>query len=453
MRYERKIRDTNNVVGDFPSPLIVSRCPSGHRYISYLLSLICFLYLLYPTCLYGIDIYLELKSRGRRSNIFIESIDDSKTAQDIVKIVKADLSYSGIFNVITLPANRRFTGKFNFPKIDRDMAVVNGIDTVVKFKTKTKTDKISLTAYCWDAVSVKKIFDKKYKATPRKIRKLAHNFSQDIVKFLTGQEIKFSSKIVFSNTSSGSKEIWCVDYDGKNLTRLTRHNSISVLPKFSNDDRYVFYTTYKENNPDVFRYDFKKAKSIPFLTYQGINITGSVSPDGKYLVATLSKDGDPELYLFTTGGKLIKRLTYSMGIDTSASFSPNSQEFIFVSNRGGNPQLFVMDIDGTNLRKITHSGYNDSPVWSPVGDKIAFTRRNGSVFDIYLLDVTTKKEYQLTKNSASNENPSFSSDGRHIVFSSNRKGRYRLFTMLADGTNQKPLGAIPGDSTNPVWSP
>ncbi|MEW6557436.1 MAG: hypothetical protein AB1349_08795 [Elusimicrobiota bacterium] len=413
------------------------------------------------TFLPAVDIYLELKSGGRRLNISLMPLDDdsvggvSKVSSDILQIVSDDLSYSGIFNIITLPADQILKKKFDFPKKDRDIAIANGLDTIVKFETKFKSNRLILSGYCWDVASCKKMFDRDYKFSEDETRKIAHNFAEDIIKLLTGQQIKLASKIAFSNTLSGSKEIWCVDYDGKNLTRLTYHKSISILPKFSNDARYLFYTTYKDGNPDVFRYDFEKRKSSPFLTYQGINIVGSVSPDGQYIIATLSKDGDPELYLFTDAKKLVRRLTYSKGVDTSASFSPNSKEFVFVSERGlqGNPQLYIMDIDGTNLRKITYTGYNGSPCWSPIGDKIVFTRRAGSVFNILLYDIATQKEYQLTRNAGSNEEPSFSPDGRHIVFVSTRHGRAELFTMLANGEAQKPLLTISRDSTNPVWSP
>lgn len=411
-----------------------------------------FLFLVF-SFLFGADIFLQLKSGGRKTNVFIYPTDNLKLSADIQKIVSEDLIYSGIFNLISLPPDQFFAKKLDFNKADRDLAVANGIDTVVKFESKTSKNKITLSGNLWDAVSAKQIFDREYKYAEYEIRKLAHNFSEDIIKSLTGQKISFSSKIAFSNTMSGSKEIWCVDYDGKNLTRLTYNNSISVLPKFSSDGKYIYYTTYKDGNPDIFRYDFDKNRSVPFITYQGLNITGSASSDGKYFIATLSKDGDPELYLFTTEGKIHRRLTYSRGIDTAASFSPNSNEFVFVSDRGGNPQLYIMDIEGANFRKITHGGYNDSPCWSPAGGAIAFTKRSGTLFDIYVMDISTNKEYQLTKNSGSNENPSFSTDGRRIIFCSNRTGRYELFSMYADGTDQKPISSIAKESTNPVWSP
>lgn len=405
-------------------------------------------------CLYGVDIYLELKSKGRSIGVFIDAIDDSKTSSEIAEIVKNDLLYSGNFDVIAMavPPAKSLSKKFDFPKSDRDTMISNGVNVIVKFETKSKAENILTVSYCWDVGSAKKIFDKTYKYKTKETRILAHEFSQDIVKYVTGQQMKFSSKIAFCSTLSGNKEIWCVDYDGKNLRQITGHKSISILPKFSHDGKYIFYTTYKNNNPDVFRYDFDGQESSPFLTYQGVNMAGSVSHDGKYIIATLSMSGDPELYLFTIDGKLIRQLTYSRGVDTAASFSPNSQEFVFVSDRNGHPQLFVMDIDGANLRKITHSGYNDSPSWSPVGDRIVFAKKHDSVFDIYILDIAEKKEYRLTENSGSNENPSFSFDGRHIVFSSNRNGQYELFTMSASGLSQKHLGVAAKDSTNPAWS-
>jgi TolB protein len=65
--------------------------------------------------------------------------------------------------------------------------------------------------------------------------------------------------------------------------------------------------------------------------------------------------------------------------------------------------------------------------------------------------VATREYVQLTHGSGRNENPSWAPDGRHLVFASNRSGSMQIYTMLANGTQIKPL-TTQGNNEKPVWS-
>ena len=60
---------------------------------------------------------------------------------------------------------------------------------------------------------------------------------------------------------------------------------------------------------------------------------------------------------------------------------------------------------------------------------------------------------QLTQAAGDNESASWSPDGTLIAFSSSREGRSRIYVMTAYGTDQRRLLTLPGDQTNPAWSP
>ena len=78
--------------------------------------------------------------------------------------------------------------------------------------------------------------------------------------------------------------------------------------------------------------------------------------------------------------------------------------------------------------------------------------KNG-VIDIFTINPEGGEPVQLTENQGSNEAPTWSPDGSLIAFSSTREGKSRLYVMTAYGTDQRRLLSLPGEQSNPKWSP
>jgi TolB protein len=110
-----------------------------------------------------------------------------------------------------------------------------------------------------------------------------------------------------------------------------------------------------------------------------------------------------------------------------------------------------MDAEGANVRRLTQAGFNTQPRWSPKGDAIVFTSRQGS-HDLWAVNPDGSNLRRLTSG-GDNQSASWAPNGRHLVFQSSRQGGARLFTMLADGSEQQPLSRVPGEARSPSWSP
>ena len=147
-------------------------------------------------------------------------------------------------------------------------------------------------------------------------------------------------------------------------------------------------------------------------------------------------------------------------------------QIAFVSHRDGNAEIYVMDIDGSNQRRLTNNRDKDySPSWSPDGKRIVFmSNRDGhlrddipgiSTYEIYVMDADGGNPQNLTNDLNDDRNPSWSPDSKRIVFSSARDGNFigelgitsEIYLMDADGGNQQRLTENRKNDRSPVWSP
>lgn len=278
-------------------------------------------------------------------------------------------------------------------------------------------------------------------------RSAVHAWANDIVEFLTGNRGPFGSRIAYAQTG-GAHEIAVVDMDGGRTAVVTRMNSDCMLPAFSPGGGEIAFTSFLRDNPDLWIVSAGGGRARRVSRKPGLN-TGAAWAGGG-IVLTLSFDGNSELYRIGTDGSLQSRLTSSPAIDVSPSISPDGQ-IAFVSNRQGSPQIFVMG-SGGGARRVTFQGkYNQTPKWNPRPDKplIAFAGRDErGAFDIFTVDARSGDVQRVTQGQGSNFDPSWSPDGRLLVYASSRGG---LWVMNPETRHEVQITRAAASS--PSWGP
>lgn len=403
-------------------------------------------------CLWAVDLYLDVsKAKHRRIVIAIPDFQgDGELSAEVAKIITDDLKFSGYFETIDNPLFLREAASKGEGNFGEWMNL--GAELLVRGNI-TAGDEIILKCRLYDVKRGAQILGKVYKGERKLLRKIAHRFSDGVVRRVTGEEGISRTKVAFVSNSSGYKEIWIMDYDGHNLVRETRDRSLATVPSWLPDGKRIAYTTYREGNPDLYIRNIESGEVVKLCTFQGLNYGAAFSPGGGLFALTLTKDGNAEIYVFKSNGRGEKRLTHHPKIDCSPSWSPDGKFIVFTSGRAGGPHIYLMEAGGKVLKKLTDAGYNDSPDWSPRGDRVVYSSQGEGHFDIWIMNTDGSEKVQLTSNAGDNENPSFSPDGRHIVFSSTRDGNKNIYVMDVDGSNQKRLTFIEGDNEYPCWSP
>jgi len=291
---------------------------------------------------------------------------------------------------------------------------------------------------------------KKYSAGD--VREAVHEFMNDVLQSFTGTRGVFGSRIAYAQTGRGSHEIAVVDMDGGRNAVVTKMQSDCLLPAFSPGGGDIAFTSYLRDNPDLWIVSAAGGRARRVSKQPGMNTGAAWAPDGS-IVLTLSHEGNAELYRISPAdGAVRARLTNNPAIDSSPTFSPDGSQIAFVSNRQGSPQIFVMSASGGAAKRVTFQGkYNQTPRWNPDPKKpyIAFTGRDErGVFDVFYIDVKSQQVTRITQGKGSNLDPSWSPDGRLLVYASSRGGLF-----VANPETRHEVQITRGGAASPSWGP
>ena len=263
----------------------------------------------------------------------------------------------------------------------------------------------------------------------RGFRMAVHAASDAVVRWATGEPGMAASRIAYVVQGRGSKEIFLVDSDGENATRLTSDGSISLSPSWSPDGGRIAYTSFRSGAPLLYERDLSSGSDRLLSDRGGINITPSYAPDGRTVAFATTVGGHTEIA--TVGPEGLRQQTRGRGYENlSPTWSPDGRRLAFVSDRLGGPQIYVMSLGG-EPRLISEYGrgaYSTSPDWSPAGPVIAYHTRVNGRMQIVAADADGGRTRVLT-NGNTNEDPSWAPDGRHIVFASPDREGGGLFVL------------------------
>ncbi len=244
-----------------------------------------------------------------------------------------------------------------------------------------------------------------------------------------------------------NKQIYSMNPDGSNQLRLTYDAASDVDPDISPNGQEIVFTSNETptGNNNIFLRD-ASGVVLNLTNDSATDEWARWSPDGQRIVFDSNRDsGVFEIYVMNADGSSPTELTSPPVLGRYPSWSPNGQQIVF--RRG--IDIYTINTDGSGtpvqLTSETAPSFAQMPAWSPDGRYIAFMSFRAGYCSVFRMNADGSNQINLTPKNLSDPSttwcsraPSWSTDGRQILFMSSRPstgGQNEIFVMNADGTD------------------
>ena len=242
--------------------------------------------------------------------------------------------------------------------------------------------------------------------------------------------------------------------------------------------RDAVQTTYLPQLADHYR---ARRIAQPLLTQKRsegtLHLAPALTPDGRQIAYFSEKNSFfVDLYLADAEtGKVLRRLvksTFSSNyeslrfINSAGSFSPDGRYFAIAAKRKDRDDLVILDVKKDEEARRIPLPLNGltTPSWSPDGKQLVFTGYDGGVTDLFVVGADGKNLHRLTNDKYADLQPSWGPDGKTIAFATDRGaatdfgtltfGNLRIALFHLDRGTIDVLGHMDqGKNINPAWAP
>ncbi len=263
-----------------------------------------------------------------------------------------------------------------------------------------------------------------------------------------------ADRIAFASYRDGNSEIYVMNADGSDQTRLTSNAAADEFPTWLPDGNRIGFDSARDGNYEVYVMN-ADGSGVSRLTYDPTRDWDAAwSPDGQRIAFTCGgQTANAEICIMDSDGSHRVNLTNYWDRDMEPAWSPDGRRIAFMSVRDGYWSILVMNADGSGQTRLTEGEVDLSPAWSSDGQRIAFTSRRSGWRQIYTMNADGSGLVRLTNHQAHDYSPTWSPDGRRIAFVSERDGNAEIYVMNADGSGQTRLTSNQTSDDAPAWSP
>jgi TolB protein len=275
-------------------------------------------------------------------------------------------------------------------------------------------------------------------------------------------------KIAFTTYENFYYHLYVIDKDGQNEKLLVTSKQFCGSPSWSPDDRKIVFLkndNLSSHDYHIYIIDATGGNELK-LTNQSTNFSPKYFSNNTIIFSSASDYNSwSGIYKINTDGSNKQLLTPTGKSFGSPQVSPDGNKILITSNDWNGSQIFLMNANGSGLKQLTFTvspkwidrGYprdgNYGPVWSPDSEKLAYVSYENGSPDIFIMNANGTGNKRLTDTPLRDESPIWAKDGKHILFSSNRKidVSSEIYIMKSEGQLQTPLTGYVADDIYPVF--
>ncbi len=256
--------------------------------------------------------------------------------------------------------------------------------------------------------------------------------------------------IAFSSNRSGNYDIYLIRADGSSLTNITNSPAIDEwMGDWSPDGTRITY--WDNNTGDLYMMVVSSRQTTKLPV--GFPIEHPKwSLDGNALVFDRVPDFD--IYTFDLATFAATNLTPGHEKDRLAAWSPDGKRIMFGTEvETDNYDLFVMDADGSDPPSLLSTPHNEATgSWSANGSTIAFYAMPTDTYELYTMPATGGTPTQITFNLDNDYLPKYSPDGTRLLYYKYRNGTdYDIYMVDLASKQERLLFSSPGADILPIW--
>jgi len=272
-------------------------------------------------------------------------------------------------------------------------------------------------------------------------------------------------RISFTSLRDGKKNIYTINYDGKNLENLTSKIKGDCWGgRFTPDGSKIVFFSNFEGNLDKWGQAIPALYILPRGSDKPTKISRNIIPDGDFKISRNGKrlvfsggergSDKTEVYVVGLGGdNEWVQLTNNDLIESNVDISPDGNWVTYGSFVEGERNLFIQKIGDFENKKISTSGDRETFIlYSPDGKGILYVRETlNSGSKIYLYSIKDDKEKEVYKTTSNIKNLAWNKPGDKIVFTSTRDDKDDIYSIDSSGGNETKLTDQSADYEDILW--
>jgi Tol biopolymer transport system component/DNA-binding winged helix-turn-helix (wHTH) protein len=243
------------------------------------------------------------------------------------------------------------------------------------------------------------------------------------------------------SVSMNTQDLYRIAVDGGEPQRLTFDGREVRGASFTPGGGDLVIASARSGALGLWKVPLGEAAPVRLLFAGGAPQAPSVGARGELVFEERWRDGDVVALAADTEGALPEPFLVSTHEDREPSLSPDSSLVAFVSNRSGAPEVWVSEASGAGARRLTRfeGPQVGAPSWSPDGRTLVFDARPNGHADVFSIPVEGGEPSPVASSPANEVAPAFTKDGE-VIYGSDGSGAWEIL----GSRSQKPLTANGG---------